>query len=95
MTTRAEFEKLLDSSEAAHLSFQYNSDVDHCKATRTALIAAFEEAQRDAERYRWLRDKSVPPHQFYVSVPDEFRGEKFSPHQVDRYIDAAIKVDRE
>ncbi len=33
-----EFERLIDASEAAHLSFQFNSDVDGCKATRTALL---------------------------------------------------------
>ncbi|SMD03748.1 hypothetical protein [Novosphingobium sp. B1] len=44
----------------------------------------------DAARYRWLRDHSVPPHNFYISVPDEFHGVKFKPSDVDAYIDAAI-----
>lgn len=44
----------------------------------------------DAERYRWLRDKSVPPHNFYISVPEEFHGVRYQPHEVDAYIDAAI-----
>ena len=43
----------------------------------------------DAARYRWLRDHSVPPHNFYISVPDEFHGVKYSPDEVDAYIDAA------
>lgn len=46
--------------------------------------------QADAERYRWLRDKSVPPHNFYISVPEEFHGVRYQPHEVDAYIDAAI-----
>lgn len=44
----------------------------------------------EAERYRWLRDKSVPPHNFYLSVPEEFHGVRYQPHEVDAYIDAAI-----
>lgn len=44
----------------------------------------------DAARYRWLRDVSTPPHNFYIAVPDEFHGVKYGPHEVDAYIDAAI-----
>ena len=51
---------------------------------RTAL----EEA--DAARYRWLRDHSCPPHNFYISVPDEFHGVQYAPADVDAYIDAAL-----
>lgn len=47
-------------------------------------------AGRDAERYRWLRDVSVPPHNFYLSVPDEFAGVRYTPTEVDAAIDAAI-----
>jgi hypothetical protein len=47
---------------------------------------------KDAGRYRWLRDKSVPPHQFYISVPIEFKDEKFTPQDVDAAIDAARGV---
>lgn len=46
-------------------------------------------AVKDAARYRWLRDHSVPPHNFYISVPDEFHGVKYGPDEVDAYIDAA------
>lgn len=49
-----------------------------------------EEDGRDAERYRWLRDISVPPHNFYLSVPDEFKGVRYSPAEVDAAIDAAL-----
>lgn len=57
-----------------------------------ALVAADQHADvaRDAARYRWLRDKSVPPHNFYISVPDEFHGVRYQPGEVDAYIDAAI-----
>jgi len=43
----------------------------------------------DAARYGWLRDHSCPPHNFYVSVPDEFHGVRYSRSDVDAYIDAA------
>ena len=43
----------------------------------------------DAARYRWLRDESCPPHNFYVSVPDEFKGVRYSRADVDAYIDEA------
>lgn len=44
---------------------------------------------RDAARYRWLRDVSVPPHNFYLSVPTEFDGVRYAPGDVDAYIDQA------
>lgn len=44
----------------------------------------------DAARYRWLRDVSVPPHNFYMSVPEEFKDVKYSKADVDREIDKAI-----
>lgn len=50
---------------------------------REAIVA-------DAARYRWLRDVSTPPHNFYISVPDEFHGVRYEPSEVDAYIDAAI-----
>ena len=57
-----------------------------------ALRAAEErekELRSDAERYHWLRDHSCPPHNFYISVPDEFAGQRYAPDDVDAYIDAA------
>lgn len=45
---------------------------------------------RDAARYRWLRDASVPPHNFYLSVPIEFDGVIYTPAEVDAAIDAAM-----
>ena len=48
--------------------------------------------EADAARYRWLRDHSCPPHNFYIAVPDEFHGVRYSPADVDAYIDDARKV---
>lgn len=48
---------------------------------------------KDAARYRWLRDRSVPPHNFYLSVPVEFKDDRYTPQQVDAAIDAAIGPD--
>lgn len=45
---------------------------------------------KNAERYLWLRDKSVPPHNFYISVTDEFKDVRYQPEEVDSYIDAAV-----
>ena len=60
------------------------------QAARAPLLADLDAARVDAERYRWLRDTSVPPHNFYLSVPVEFADERFTKQQVDAAIDAAI-----
>lgn len=57
----------------------------------SALEAENAELRRDAERYRWLRDVSVPPHNFYLSVPVEFADVKYGRKEVDAAIDAALK----
>ena len=57
--------------------------------SRDELLAL---AEADAKRYRWLRDTSVPPHNFYISTPDEFAGTRYKPQDVDAYIDAAIRA---
>ncbi|WP_155524740.1 hypothetical protein [Delftia acidovorans] len=59
-------------------------------SNRLAAPAAPAVDAQDAARYRWLRDTSVPPHNFYLSVPDEFKDERYSPREVDAAIDAAI-----
>ena len=60
-------------------------------ATRLNRDEFFTKAmEADAARYRWLRDKSVPPHNFYISVPEEFKDERYKPHDVDAAIDACI-----
>lgn len=45
----------------------------------TQYCSIAEELRKDAERYRWLRDKS------------EFKNERYTPRQVDADIDAAIE----
>lgn len=65
-----------------------NDDLQDALAAAPAAPAS-QDAQ-DAARYRWLRDTSVPPHNFYLSVPDEFKDERYSPREVDAAIDAAL-----
>ncbi|POA52081.1 MULTISPECIES: hypothetical protein [unclassified Pseudomonas] len=55
---------------------------------KTALEA--EALRKDAERYRWLRDKSESVHQFYLSTPIWFTGVKFIKENVDSTIDIAM-----
>lgn len=65
--------------------------VDSAPDAFEKLVAiAKQAATRDSERYRWLRDVSVPPHNFYISVPEEFKDVKYSKAAVDREIDRAI-----
>lgn len=59
------------------------------RATAPQPLPASQGDALDAARYRWLRDVSVPPHNFYLSVPDEFKDVKFSKAEVDAAIDAA------
>ena len=54
-----------------------------------ALIEERDRLRADALRYQWLRDHSVPPHNFYIAVPDEFGGVRYNPSEVDAYIDDA------
>lgn len=56
---------------------------------RDEALRRCERLSADAARYVWLRDHSVPPHNFYISVPDEFAGVKYNPSEVDAYIDEA------
>lgn len=50
-----------------------------------------EAAEKDAERYRWLRDESEYGDDFYLSVPFESPRDTFKPHEVDEAIDRAIE----
>jgi len=59
-------------------------------AAPAAVTAVPEDVVKNADRYVWLRDASVPPHNFYLSVPEEFDGVKYQPSEVDAYIDAAM-----
>lgn len=60
----------------------------------TLLYATVPADTQDAARYRWLRDISVPPHNFYLSVPVEFDGVRYTRQEVDAGIDAAIAASR-
>lgn len=54
------------------------------------VIPVVDALRKDAERYRWLRDKSESVHQFYLSTPIWFTGVKFTPENVDSTIDTAM-----
>ena len=77
-----------DPSQSTH-SFYPKDLVSFARAIEQAVRKEMEGDAKDAERYRWLRDASVPPHNFYLSVPIEFDGVRYGPHEVDAYIDAA------
>lgn len=74
---------------AAHQGNHSHYAIHNCEICR--LIAERDALKADAVRYQWLRDKSVPPHNFYLSVPVEFADEKYSRKQVDQAIDAAMQ----
>ena len=79
---------------AANCLAEINRAIDALAAAPKAE-AVPSDVVRDAERYRWLRDASVPPHNFYIGVPDEFHGVRYLPSEVDAYIDAAIAAQGE
>lgn len=83
--------------------YHENPTRDMRTALRVALMDEFQPEPRaeatdadkqDAARYRWLRDVSVPPHNFYLSVPIEFDGVRYTRAEVDAEIDAAIDAAR-
>lgn len=81
--------------EAAYLNIASSLFAEAAREYRAALrrVEALEadnaRLKADAARYHWLRDISCPPHNFYVSIPDEFHGVLYSPEDVDAYIDQA------
>lgn len=80
--------------EETHPIDAWNTRASDAEITRlTEALRAAEEREKalrdDADRYHWLRDHSCPPHNFYISVPDEFAGQRYGPNEVDAYIDAA------
>lgn len=81
---------LLDDLDQARNGMKYacgirlKKEIDRLQVENQAL-------RKDAERYRWLRDKSESIHQFYLSMPIWFTGVKFSRENVDSTIDAAMK----
>ncbi len=107
---QAEATKVLTPDEIDRISRECVENTigfDHVKFARAierALLAAHPgqpepraevtDDARDAARYRWLRDVSVPPHNFYLSVPIEFDGVRYTRAEVDAEIDAAIDAAR-
>ncbi|UNV91813.1 MULTISPECIES: hypothetical protein [unclassified Comamonas] len=84
--------ELIDAVDAW---FAQNTGLGGCSDKDVAELAAiFAADASDAARYRWLRDISVPPHNFYLSVPDEFKDARYTPREVDAAIDAAITAQR-
>ena len=81
--------KFADESEEMRALQQFHEEAN--PETVLALIAENEALRKDAERYRWLRDKSEAVHQFYLSVPLWFTGVRFRPQDVDNAIDAMGK----
>lgn len=71
----------------------------HNALTMIANVLGFteermQELERDAARYRWLRDKSEPNLcAFYLSVGMALHGVKFKPETVDQAIDAAMQAE--
>lgn len=62
--------------------------------TETRAPTQADQDRLDAARYRWLRDVSAPPHNFYLSVPIEFDGIRYTRAEVDAYIDGARSRDK-
>lgn len=58
------------------------------------LLTGVEALRKDAERYRWLRDKSESVHPFYLSVPIWVTGVRFRKEDVDSSIDTAMAKER-
>lgn len=59
-------------------------------AERDKLLADVEALRKDADRYRWLRDKSESLHSFYLSTPIWMTGVRFRQEDVDRSIDTSM-----
>lgn len=57
-----------------------------------SLLDECEALRKDADRYRWLRDKSESLHSFYLSIPIWMTGVRFRQEDVDSSIDAAIAI---
>ena len=89
MTTRAEFLRLIGEIWSPQQPYEVK------KAHAEALLAAFEEAQRDAERYRYIREREVKPRKPFIAHATEEDWLQLSGDSADAAIDAAIKVDRE
>lgn len=86
----AEIERLTkEADDHAEAASRWRSEAGNSEAEIERLREALTKAEADVARYQWLRDNSCPPHNFYISVPDEFHGICYSPQEVDAYIDEA------
>ncbi|WP_339496913.1 hypothetical protein [Pseudomonas sp. EA_15y_Pfl1_P101] len=81
----ADFAKFMVAAREGILALIAEND-----SLRTKLIAEQDQLEKDAARYRWLRDKSQAINQFYLSVPLWFSGIRFRKEDVDSGIDAAM-----
>lgn len=79
---------LADAWDRAELEFAEAAN----SASVLALIAEIQRLRKEAERYRWLRDKSESGHSFYLSVPLWLSGIRFRKEDVDTGIDMAMSI---
>lgn len=92
----AELKCLALAASATHSTFEENARVSNLflsAAEPDVVLALIEEIQalrKEAERYRWLRDKSESGHSFYLSVPLWLSGIRFRKEDVDTGIDTAM-----
>ena len=89
MTERVIAERDALAAKVQEMTLQALTDSGQWIEHTGELAAKVKALEADADRYRWLRDKSVPPHNFYLSVPIEFDGVRYLPAEVDAAIDAA------
>lgn len=90
----------ITSAEELAIIAAWNTRASDAEIARlTEALRAAEKREKalreDADRYHWLRDHSCPPHNFYISVPDEFAATRYATNEVDAYIDAARAVLKE
>ncbi len=89
----AQIVKEAQSPQYDDQTIQPLAEVAKLSAENEELRAKLAEAEKDAERYRWLRD--IAPHEIYapsIAKPTEFDGPKWLHGEaVDNAIDAARK----
>lgn len=84
--------KLLSAANSYVLEkMQMQAEIQPLRQQLADTQRKLEAAEKDAERYRWLRDKSEYGDDFYLSVPFESPRDTFKPHEVDEAIDRAIE----
>ena len=71
-------------------AIRLKKEIERLEGERDQLKAECEALRKEADRYRWLRDKSESVHPFYLSTPIWFTGVRFRKEDVDNAIDAAM-----